>query len=189
LLVKLERLLRLLFLVNHRADRLDHRDGVVGLEDVAPHVDAGRALVDRLVRHGEGVELGQLLAAGDHDRHRAAGDHALEAFLDEVALHVVRAELGGDARGEAKVALVALHLRAHAGHGHGRDAVAVAGIDELHQVLDRLVLVLRPDVDLRGDGRGVEAYRVLDVHGDQFPRQLGEDALAARAAQHQGVGG
>src|SRR5262245_2571602 len=69
LLIELERALRLLAFVHDRADRLDHRYRMLGLEDVAPHVHAGRALVDGLVRHGEGIELGQLLAAGDDDRH------------------------------------------------------------------------------------------------------------------------
>src|SRR5262245_61991804 len=162
LLIKLERLLGLLFLVHDGADGLDHGDRVIGLEDVAPHVDARGALVDRLVRHGQGVELGQLLAAGDDDRHRAAGHHALEAFLDEVALDVVCAQLGRDTGGEREVALVALHLRADAGDSHGRNAVAVAGVDELHQVLDRLVLVLGADVDLRRDRAGVQPDGVLD---------------------------
>ena len=87
-----------------------------------------------------------------------------------------------------EIALVALHLGADAGDGHGRDAVAVAGVDELHQVLDRLVLVLGADVDLGGDGGGVEADAVLDVDRDQLARELGEDALAAGAAQDEGVG-
>src|SRR5437016_8419707 len=45
-LVQVVRLLGLHHLVDDRADGLDHRDGRVGLEDVASHVHAGGALGD-----------------------------------------------------------------------------------------------------------------------------------------------
>src|SRR5258708_25628935 len=90
LLVQLERLLRFLVPVNDGADRLDHGNRVVGLECIASHVDARRALVDRLIGHRQGLELRQLLAPGDHDRYRAAGADALETLLHEIALHILR---------------------------------------------------------------------------------------------------
>ena len=55
--VEVERLFRLHILMHHRADRRDHRLGRVGLEDVAAHVDAGRALLDGVVGHRQRLEL------------------------------------------------------------------------------------------------------------------------------------
>ena len=72
--------LRRLVLVHDLPDRLDHRDGGVGLEDVAAHVDAGGALLDRVVGHRQGVEFRELLAAGDDDRHRAGGGDRVEVL-------------------------------------------------------------------------------------------------------------
>ena len=76
--VHLEGLVRLLAVVDHGPHGLEHGDGTLGLEDVAAHVHARRALVDGLVGHLQGLQLGQLLAAGDHDRHRAGGGDLLE---------------------------------------------------------------------------------------------------------------
>ncbi|MEE8539537.1 MAG: hypothetical protein V3S54_06960 [Woeseiaceae bacterium] len=72
-------------LVHHLAHRLDHGLGVLGLEDVAPHVDAGRTLLDRVVGQAQRLELGQLLAAGHDDGHRAArGDRFVLRPLGDV---------------------------------------------------------------------------------------------------------
>src|SRR5581483_10873886 len=87
-------------LVHHRAHGADHRFWCVALEDVAAHVDAGRARLDRPVRHGEGVKLGQLPAAGHHQRHRARGGDRVEVVRAVVGLDEVGAQLGTDPGGE-----------------------------------------------------------------------------------------
>ena len=76
-LIHIERRGRFLVVVHHRADGLNHGAGRIRLKDVASHIDAAGALIDRFIGHVEGIQLGQLLAAGNDDRHRAAGDHAL----------------------------------------------------------------------------------------------------------------
>ena len=130
-LEQLERLFRLHALVHHRMDRGQHGLGRVRLEDIAAHVDAGGALLHGVIGHGERIELRQLLAAGHHDRHRAGGGHRLEVLVDVVGLHVLRAELGDDAAGEAEVLRVAHHVLADRGDSHDRHADAQAGVDQL----------------------------------------------------------
>src|SRR5438034_268235 len=56
-LVMLQGLARLHPFVHHLAHRLQHRGGRLRLEDVAPHVDAQRALGDGVVRHGQRFDL------------------------------------------------------------------------------------------------------------------------------------
>src|SRR5712691_10964712 len=56
--------------VHDRDNGPHHPLRVVALEDVPAHIDSRRAFADRAVGHGQGVKLGQLLAAGHHDRHR-----------------------------------------------------------------------------------------------------------------------
>ena len=86
--VQIERLGGLGILVHDGVDGGDHGLGRVGLEYVAAHVDARRALVDGFVGHRERVELRELLAAGDHDRHRAGGG---DGIFDSVSLSVRQA--------------------------------------------------------------------------------------------------
>ena len=114
--------------MHDRRDGLDHRRRGVALEDVPAHVDAGRALRDRPVRHRQRVELGELLPAGHHDRHRAAGRHALEPLFDVVRLDDLGAELGAHAGGEAEVASVARQLLADGRDAEHRHPVAVARV-------------------------------------------------------------
>src|SRR4029077_16850472 len=75
--------------VDDRPDRADHRLGGVALEDVAAHVHAGRAVFDRVVRHGERVAFRQLLAAGHDQRDRAPGRDRVEVLLAVVGLDEV----------------------------------------------------------------------------------------------------
>ena len=77
---ELVRLRRRRVLVDDLRDGLDHRGRALALEDVPAHVDAGRSLLHRAVGHRQRVQLGQLLAAGHHDRDGAAGGHLLEAL-------------------------------------------------------------------------------------------------------------
>jgi len=54
-LVEVEGLVGLFVFVHHLADGLHHGDRIVGTEDIAAHVDAERALVNRFVSHLEGL--------------------------------------------------------------------------------------------------------------------------------------
>src|SRR5690606_24572831 len=169
--------------MNDSGERLQHRLRIGRLEDIATHVDAGGALVDREICHFQCLALGQLLAAGDDDRHRTTEDDTLEAFIDVVGFDELRAELGGNTGCEAEIAGVAGHILTHPCYRHGRDPVARAGIDQLDHVGDRLVLVFRADIDLRRHGNGADADRVIDLDGDQLVGEFGQDRVAATAAQ------
>ena len=158
-----EALLRRQAFMHHPAHRFHHRDRVLALEDVAAHVHAARALLDGVVAHLQRVELRQLLATRDHDRHRAAAGDRLKAFVRVVALHHVRAELRHDARGEAEILRVASHRTAHGHHAHHRDAVTGTGIDEIRQVFQALALVSAADEDLHGQKARVETDGLFDV--------------------------
>src|SRR5262245_11086050 len=90
----LEAVGRLEVLVHHRMDGADHRLRRVRLKDVAAHVDARGALLDGVVGHCECLELGQFLAAGHHDVHRAGGGEGLEAVVQVVGLCIFSAYIG-----------------------------------------------------------------------------------------------
>src|SRR5437899_6736974 len=108
--VDLERLLCRFALVNQRDDRPHHPLRVVAFEDVAAHGHPGRALTDGLVRHGEGIELWQLLSTGHDDGHWTRRGHRLEVLLTVVGLNELSAELRDDAAGKAQVSGVAGEL-------------------------------------------------------------------------------
>ena len=177
-LQEVECLRRGVAVVDDPADRLDHRDGVIALEDVPAHVDAGGALVDRPVRHLQGVALRQLLAARHDDGHRTAGRHLLEALVAVVGLDNLRAELGTDARREPQVAAVADELATDGGHPQNRDAASQPFVDEPGHVDDGLRLVFAADEDLHRHGGRAEPDRVVDVQRDVLVRELAEDRRA-----------
>ena len=98
-LIHLVGLLGGIALVDHLADGLGHPGRTVGLEDISSHIHAMGAFLDRPVSHLQGLQLGQLLAAGDDDGHRAGGGHPLEPVA-VVALDEVGAVLGQHAGGQ-----------------------------------------------------------------------------------------
>src|SRR5579863_4134321 len=56
-LIQVHGLLRRLVFMHDRAHRLDHRLGRIALEDVAPHVDSGSALVYGVPGHIQRIEF------------------------------------------------------------------------------------------------------------------------------------
>src|SRR5206468_7847450 len=87
---EVERLLGRAPLVDDRADSADHADRVRGLPDVASHVHAAGAFLDRLVREVEGVQLRlQFWTARDDEgygtRFDDLGEVLAEIRLDEWA--------------------------------------------------------------------------------------------------------
>jgi diguanylate cyclase (GGDEF)-like protein len=183
--VEIERFGGLGVLMHHRVDRRDHRFRRIRLENVAAHVDAGGALLHGVVGHRQRVEFGQLLAAGHHDRHRARGGDSLEILVDVVGFHILRAELGDDAAGEAEKLRVAHHVFADRGDAHHRHAGAQPGVDQPRHVVDRARLVLAADEHLDADAGGVETHRVVHIHGDLFVGEFpAQDRGAAAGAQH-----
>src|SRR2546426_4768550 len=98
----LEGFLRGRALVDDRPDAADHADRVRRLPNVAAHVDALRAVLDRIVRELERVEFRlELRAARDDERDRARL-HDLREIVAVVRLDEMGPELGGDAAGEAQ---------------------------------------------------------------------------------------
>ena len=65
---QLQGFVRFEVVVHDRVDCGDHCLRSVGLEDITPHVDARRALLDRVVGHGERLDLEKFLATGHDDR-------------------------------------------------------------------------------------------------------------------------
>ena len=68
---------------------------------------------------------------------------------------------------------------AHRRHAQRRDAVALALVDQVGHILQRLPFVLAADVGHGRDRRGVEADRVFDVHADPLVGQIGQDRREA----------
>src|SRR5438132_11878780 len=101
-----ERLLGRTPLVDDRADPADHADRVRGLPDVASHVHAAGAFLDRLVREVEHVQLRrQFWTARDDERYGERFDDPGEA-LAEIRLHKMSAELRANPAGEAQIPVV-----------------------------------------------------------------------------------
>ena len=153
---------------------------MLALEDVAAHVQTARAALNAAVGQREGLGFGQLLAAGDHDGHRA-GRHDLFKVVAVVGLDQLHAHLGHDAGGELEEAVGALHVLAHGHHAQRGDAVAEAGVDHAAEVVDAGELSVRADEGLHGHAVGVHADGVLDIHG--------HDLMAQVVIEHAGAGG
>src|SRR6266545_3275294 len=177
-----EGFLRRRALVDDRADRADHADGVGGLPDVAPHVDARRSRLDGVVCELERVELRLELRASRHDEgHGATFDDSVKVRLAVVRLHEVRSELRGDARREPEIAGVPLlQLFPDRVHREDRQADFLALVDEMTEVHEALVLVRRSDENREGDRGGVQADGLAHRGRDLLVGQvLVEDARAA----------
>ncbi|KAI3491492.1 hypothetical protein L1887_44111 [Cichorium endivia] len=128
--------------------------------------------------------LRQLFAPGDHNRHRAAGGHFFKALVHVVGFDELRPHLGGNAAGQREIASVARHLLADARHRQRRHAVARARVHQLDDVIDRLMLKFAADIHLRRHRADVQAQRVLHRHRHAFVRQLAQNRVTARGAQH-----
>ena len=162
------------------ADGLGHFYAVLALEDVAAHIQTASAALNAAVGHRQRVGLGQLLAAGHHDGHRA-GRHDLLKVVAVVGFDQLHAHLGHDAGGELEEAVGALHVLAHGNHTQRGDAVAEAGVDHAAEVVDAGELSVRADEGLHGHAVGVHADGVLNVHG--------HDLMAQVVVEHAGAGG
>ncbi|MNS81413.1 hypothetical protein D3C72_1151270 [compost metagenome] len=128
--------------------------------------------------------FGQFFPPGDHNRHRTAGGDFFEALFHEIGFDELRANFGGNSAGEREIARVTGHLFPDAGHCQGRNAVAIARIHQLDNVIDRLVLKLAADIHLRRHRADVQAQRVLHCHRHALVRQLAQNRVTARGAQH-----
>ncbi len=126
----------------------------------------------------------QFFAPGDNNRHRTAGSHFLEALFHKIGFDELRPHLGGDAAGKRKVARIPGHLFTDPGHRQGWDAVAVARIHQLDDVVDRLVLIFAADIDLRRHRADVQAQGILHRHRHALVGKLPEHRVATRGAQH-----
>src|SRR5207237_9511823 len=88
-----ERLLGRTPLVDDRADPADHADRVRGLPDVASHVHAAGAFLDRVVREVEGVQLRiQFWTARDDEGYGTRFDD-LGAGLADTRTDIMGSEL------------------------------------------------------------------------------------------------
>src|SRR5256885_11367147 len=97
---ELEGFLRSRAFVDDRPDAADHADGIRRLPDVPTHVDALRAVLDRIVRELECVEFRlELRAARDDERDRARF-HDLREIFGVIRLDEMGPELGSDAARE-----------------------------------------------------------------------------------------
>ena len=171
--------------MHDRVDRGYHRFRIFGLEDISPHIDTCGALLDRIVGHGQGIELRELLAPRHDDGYRARGGDRLKTFLDIVRLDVLGTELGDDAAGEPEIFCVPHHVLAHGGNPHDRHAEAHARIDQLGHVVDGARLEFAADEDLNANTGGVEPYCILHIHCDLLVGQvLAQDARPAARSQH-----
>ena len=142
-LVAVERLIDGRAVVDDFTNREEHRDGGIRLEDIAADIDAGGALVDRVLRELERVAFRQFLAARDHDRDRARVRDLLELLVAVVRLDDVGAILRADAGRESEIARVARQVLADGGDAEGRDSVTLTEVDRLRKVANRRAFVIR----------------------------------------------
>ena len=153
-----------------------------------PMSTPGGAAVDRAAGHRQRVELGQLLAAGHDDRHRAAGGDLLEVLLAVVGLDDLGAELGADPGGEAEVAGVADELLADRGHARGRGSRAGSPRRPAGSCCGRVWVSNSPPTKTwTAIADGAEPDGVVDVERDLLVRELLEDARPAARAQDEAL--
>src|SRR3989442_13197468 len=104
---ELEGFLRGRAFVDDRPDAADHAHGTRRLPDVAAHVDAFGAVLNRVVRQLEGVEFRLELRASRDDERDRTRLHDLREIVAVVRLDEMGSELGGDPAAEAEVSGVA----------------------------------------------------------------------------------
>ncbi|MNS81406.1 hypothetical protein D3C72_1151200 [compost metagenome] len=126
----------------------------------------------------------QLFTPGDHNWYRAAGGHFFEALFHEISFDELRPHFGSNTAGEREVARVASHLFPDAGYRQRRNAVAVPCIHQFDNVVDRLMLKFATDIHLRRHRADVQAQRIFHRHRHAFVRQLTQNRVTARGAQH-----
>ena len=144
---------------------------MIALEDVAAHVQTTSAALDGAVCQGQGLILRQLLAAGDHNGHRA-GSHDFLEIVAVVGLYQLHAHLCHNAGGKLEEAVGALHVLADGHNAQRRDAVAHARVDAAAQVVDGGELAVRADEGLNRHAVRVHADRVFHVHGQALVAQV-----------------
>ena len=164
--------------MNDFFNSLHHGERLIGLEDVATHVDSGCTTLDGVVAEFECLELRELFTTGDDDGDGAGGDNVFEAF-GVVGLHDGCAIFSTNAGSEAEVAGVASHVLTNSGDTHDRDAVFITDVDQLGEVGD-------------GDGFGVlvadseHGCHCGDVHGDGI--DLGDENVVVHLGENGGAG-
>src|SRR3989449_11549668 len=87
--------------MDDRADAADHADRVRGLPDVPAHVDALRAVLNRVVRELERVELRLEFRAARDDEGDRAGFSDLREIFGARRLDEMGPALGGEPAGRA----------------------------------------------------------------------------------------
>lgn len=185
--VDLDGLGRLGVVVNDFLDGSHHGERLVGLEDVAAHVDSGSTALDGVVAEFECLELGELFTTGDYDGDGAGGDNVFEAF-GVVGLDDGSTVLGANAGSESEVAGVAGHVLTDSSHAHDGDAVFVTNVNETGEVGDGGGLG-------GGIANGDHGCHGGSVHGDgvllgdeNVVVHLGEDCGAGVCAETNGLG-
>src|SRR6266550_3683812 len=170
---EVERLLGRAPLVDDRADSADHADRVRGLPDVASHVHAAGAFLDRLVREVEGVQLRlQFWTARDDEGYGTRFDD-LGEVLAEIRLDEMGAELRRNPAGEAEVPGVSLlEFLSNRGQREDRHADILDFVDELPQVHQGIVFMGRADENRQGDRGGVQPDRLLHRGRDLLVREV-----------------
>ena len=174
--------------MNDAANRLDHGNRVFGLEDVSTHVDAGGALLNRLVRHRQSVLFRQLLSASDNNRNRAAGSDVFKAVFDEIGFNQMSAEFSNDSSRQTEIAFVANHVLSNCGNAENRNAVLVAQVNQLDEVFDVVAFVVGTNADLNRHAGYVHADNFFNVDADAFVDEnvFIENGCAGRAAHRNG---
>ena len=135
------------------------------------------------VRHRERFELGKLLAAGDDDRHRARRGDGLEAVLDVVGLHVVRAssaQMRWRGGGTWRRAPFPCRPRSCPAPACRRWPPSTRRV----RLWIDLVSSSPPTNTCTAIAATFSRTRLLDVEGELLVRQLLQDARAAAGAQH-----
>src|SRR5436190_1681807 len=117
--------------MNHGANGLNHRERSLALENVAPHINTRRSILNCPVGHFERGLLGKFLSTGNHNRDRTGRSDARESWFTVIGLYRVRPDLGAYACGKAQVFRVSYEFLPNTRYAERGYAVAITRIHYL----------------------------------------------------------
>ena len=128
-IVEVEGIIWSFVMMHNGPDGLDHCHGSFRLEDVPPHVHSGRALLNGLIGHLQGIKFRDFLPACYYDRDWATGRDRFKIFFNIIGFDVMSPQFRTYSCSQPELARVPDHIFADCSDGHGWNAVTGSQIN------------------------------------------------------------